>query len=119
MSIGDYRVSTYSVVFRAIAELVGLIGFLVGYFLHVKWLTIGGGLLIVFDDLMQMLVGALKPLFPLILAVVLALILSPWYVGIFWASAAFKILDIPTLIVSIFNPSKVVTEHASSAKKEL
>jgi hypothetical protein len=65
-------------------------------------------LAVVVDDLIEMGLGVLKPLFPVILAVILAIVFSPWYVGVFWASTAFKILGIPTSVLKIFRPKYIL-----------
>jgi hypothetical protein len=53
-----------------------------------------------------MSVGILNPLFPIVFAIVLAMMIDPWYVGIFWSLACFKFLGIPGALVKIFAPHK-------------
>jgi len=65
-----------------------------------------GGILVILDDVVQIFLGILNPLFPVVLAVVLAVIFTPWYVGVFWASAGFHVLGIPTAFMKIFTPRK-------------
>ena len=88
--------------------LGALVSFLVGYFDKIVWLMILGGITIVFDDIMEIFSGILNPLFPIILSIVLAIVFTPWYVGIFWASAAFKVLGIPGYLKMIFSSDKVI-----------
>lgn len=83
-------------------------GFLFGYFADLMWLMVLGGILVVLDDIVEMAMGILKPLFPVILAIVLAIIITPWYVGIFWASAIFKTFGIYTSLIKVINPIKVI-----------
>lgn len=94
------------IVGQGLFELIGLAGFLAGYFLHLGWVMVAGGSLVVLDDIIQIAMGVLNPVFPVLLAIVLAIILTPWYVGIFWASAAFKVLNIPTSFRKVYAPSR-------------
>ncbi|MEX2054022.1 MAG: hypothetical protein WD883_00540 [Candidatus Colwellbacteria bacterium] len=84
--------------FFAGAELFALSAFLLGYFMGFYILMMIGGILLVIQDIFAIMQGVLNPLFPVILAFVLAYIFSPWYVGIFWSIAAFTFLNIPTNI---------------------
>lgn len=93
---------------QGVLWLSALISFIVGYFDDITWLMILGGIIVVFDDVLEILNGILNPIFPVILAIVLAIVFTPWYVGIFWASAAFKILGIPGYFKLIFRPEKVI-----------
>ncbi|PIP06791.1 MAG: hypothetical protein COX51_08015 [Syntrophobacteraceae bacterium CG23_combo_of_CG06-09_8_20_14_all_50_8] len=88
--------------------LGALVSFLVGYFDKITWLMILGGIIVAFDDVLEIFNGILNPIFPVILALVLAVVFTPWYVGIFWASAAFKVLDIPGYLKMIFTPDRVI-----------
>ena len=92
------------VIIQGLFELIGLGGFLAGYFAEIWWLMMVGGCLVVLDDVIEINMGVLNPLFPVILAIVLAVLLTPWYVGVFWASAAFKVLGIPTSLRKVFTP---------------
>jgi len=89
---------------QGLFELIGLGGFLLGYFADTWWLMVVGGCLVVLDDVIEISMGILNPLFPVFLAIILAVLLSPWYVGVFWASAAFKVLGIPTSLKKVFTP---------------
>lgn len=93
---------------QGLFDLVGLGGFLGGYFAKIWWLMVLGGCLVVLDDIIEMGLGILNPLFPIVLAVFLASLLSPWYVGVFWASAAFKVLGIPTSLRKVFTPRRML-----------
>lgn len=91
---------------QGIFELVGLGSFLIGYFGDIWWLMMLGGCLVMLDDTIDMATGVLKPLFPVALAILLAIVLTPWYVGVFWASAAFKVLGIPASLKMVFAPKQ-------------
>lgn len=94
------------IVLQGLFELIGLAGFLSGYFLDMQRLMIAGGFLIIFDDIMQVSMGMLRPLYPVLLAVVLAIAFSEWYVGVLWAAAAFRIPGIPISLMRIYRPGK-------------
>ena len=82
----------------ALLQLIALAAFLIGFFGKNESLLLFGGILVVLEDIGAIYYGVLKLPFPIILAGVLAIIINPWYVGVFWASAVFKLLDIPTNI---------------------
>ena len=60
----------------------------------------------VLDDIIEVVMGVLQPFFPIVFAIALAIILSPWYVGVFWSSAAFKALNIFTILKKVLTPSR-------------
>ena len=91
---------------QGLLELLGIGGFLVGYSTNIWWIMIAGGSVMVLDDIYQISVGILNPLFPIALAGVLAMLIDPWYVGIFWSLACLKLLDIPGALVKILAPHK-------------
>lgn len=93
--------------FQGVFELFGISAFLGGYFGGVWWLMLAGGAALVLDDVVEIAMGILNPLFPILLALVLVVVLDPWYVGIFWASAVFKIFNIPTALLKVFAPERV------------
>jgi hypothetical protein len=99
---------------QGLFELVGLGGFITGYFAGIWWLLMLGGCLVVLDDVIEISIGVLNPIFPVLLAIALAIVISPWYVGIFWASAAFKVLNIPIIIRKVFTPHLVVAKALKS-----
>ena len=100
---------------QGLFELVGIGGFLIGYFTEIWWLMMVGGCLVVLDDVIEIGMGILNPLFPVILAIALAELLTPWYVGVFWASAAFKVLGIPTSLKKVFMPRRFAMQALQRA----
>lgn len=98
--------STTIVFCQGIFEIVGLGGFIIGYFMPVPWLMVVAGCMVVLDDIIEITMRILNPLFPALLAIGLAIVLTPWYVGVFWASAAFKVLGIPTSLMKVFAPRR-------------
>lgn len=95
---------------QGLFELFGLGSFLVGYFADIRWLMTLGGCLVVLDDVVEILLGVLNPLFPIGFAIFMAILLTPWYVGVFWASAAFKVLGIPQSLRKVFAPQRFATQ---------
>jgi hypothetical protein len=94
------------VILEGLFEITGLGGFLAGFFLNINWLMITGGILVVLDNLIDFpLEISKKVLFRAILVVVLAIMIKPWYVGIFWASSVFRVLSIQTSLRKIFSPN--------------
>lgn len=92
------KIKSIGIILKLIWLLFSSIGFLIGAFGNSMWLIIFCGCLIVIYDILDILSGELKPLFPISLAIVLALIFKPWYIGVFWASAIWHILSIPWYI---------------------
>lgn len=57
---------------QGLFEIVGLGGFLTGYFADIWWLMVLGGCLVVLDDIIEIGMGILNPIFPVSLAVILS-----------------------------------------------
>ena len=93
---------------KGVVELGGLVLFVGGYFTGISQLTVVGGLVLVVNDIADVFMGILNPIFPVILAIALAIFLHPWYIGVFWASAVNNALNIPTNIIRIFNPRMIM-----------
>jgi endogenous inhibitor of DNA gyrase (YacG/DUF329 family) len=90
---------------------VGIVGlFLFGFFLNIKSLVIIGGCLVILDDVVAIKSGILKPLFPIVSAIILALIIKPFYLGIFWSSAIWHIISIPHYVSMAINPNRILAE---------
>lgn len=83
--------------------------FLLGILVNVPALVIIGGILMIIDDLLGMFTGALNPLFPIVFAIILAFIIKPWYLGVFWSTAIFSVIGLPTAFRKIFKGSKALT----------
>lgn len=97
-----------SIIFAlALLETLALGAFLFGYFASIGWLLLLGGVFVVLDDVISILLGVLNPIFPIGFAVLLSFFFTPWYVGVFWASAGFSLLDLPSNLVKIFAPGRV------------
>ena len=84
--------------------IAAIVAFVLGFFSDNHVLTIVGGLILVVMDLQGIALGFLKPGFPVVAAVIAAFIFQPWYYGVFWASALFEFLNIPTRVVQIVRP---------------
>lgn len=87
-------------------ELLSLLLFIFAFFSSISWLAILTGLFLIIDDILGMLNGQLNPLFPIAFAILLAFIIHPWYMGVFWSVAAFKLLNVPKDISVILRPEK-------------
>lgn len=74
---------------------LSVILFLMGIFTGTGSLVVAGGIIMLINDVIAMGLGALNPLFPIILAIALGVIIQPWYVGVFWSLAVFHVLDLP------------------------
>jgi hypothetical protein len=68
-------------------------------------------------DIIEIRMGILNPLFPLLLAIGLAIVFAPWYVGVFWASAAFKVLGIPVSLKKVLTPRRFLAKAMERAGK--
>lgn len=90
-------------------NLLALASFLIGFFTNTKPATIGGGTIVVLADLIAVWGGFLNPFLPTILAIIGAIVIRPWYVGVFWASAIFAILSIPHYLNLLMRPASVVS----------
>ena len=110
-------------VFQGLCELSGVSLFLTGIFFYspyppdYHWAVILGGIIMLIDDFIEMNIGVLNPLAPIMLAMlgvfIAVYIDMQWYIGLFWSTAVFKILGIPTSFIKIFTPS-VVVERAQN-----
>lgn len=74
--------------------------------------------MVVLDDVIEIAMGVLNPLFPVGFAVILAFAISPWYMGIFWASVVFKVLGIPQALIKVFMPGRVAMEALARAGRQ-
>lgn len=99
------------IVFKCLFMLVSIIIFLIGFFQNMLWLAILGGCLIVIYDILDILVGFLNPLFPIIFAIILASLIKPWYLGVFWASAIWHIISSPWYLRGLFSSTKTNAEY--------
>ncbi len=77
-----------------------------GFFLDVSWLAVVGGIVMTVEDLCEIWKGELKPCFPVALAFLLAWLIEPWYMGVFWASAVFHVWNIPGDLLVLFASRK-------------
>jgi hypothetical protein len=113
----ENRMSVAIIFIQGVFEVVGLVGFVAGYFMDIRWLMILGGFLVVLDDIIEIGMRLLKPLFPVLLAIGLAIVFTPWYVGIFWTSAAFKIPGVPVSLQKVLTPRRFLDKAMERAGK--
>lgn len=77
--------------------------FLVGIFLRIEPIWFFSGIVLIINDLLAILVGELNPIFPIFSAIIAAIFINPWYLGVFWASEIFSVLSVPTSFLLIFS----------------
>jgi len=94
---------------RRLIEVFMPITFLIGVFIGSEILWFIAGLIMAIEDILSMLSGELKPTFPIIVATIGAVIINPWYLGIFWSIEIFALLGVPTSFIALF--SKEVQER--------
>ena len=79
--------------------------------MDIGWLMVLSGIFIVVDDVVEIFQSILNPLFHVLLSVALAFVFTPWYVGVFCASAAFKVLGLPNALRKTFTPQRFINKH--------
>ncbi len=99
-----------TVFFTSLIKIVSLGVFLAGVFTQSHTLVLVGGVAVVLLDVAAIFARVLNPAFPVLLAIILAVVLDPWYYGVFWASAAFHILGLPTYIARVLTPRRTATQ---------
>jgi len=99
---------------KGFVELGGIILFIFGHIQGIVWAAMVGGVLLVITDILDIMMGILNPIFPIILAIILGSCLHPWYIGVFWASAAINMFNIPTNFIRIFNPKMIIDKMEDS-----
>jgi len=86
---------------KSLLNLIALCLFLFGnVYSNTSLIIIGGCGMIVFSFILYH--QFLNPLIAIVLGIFLALILSPWYLGVFWAVSVYLIFQIVTLLHSLF-----------------
>lgn len=89
-------------------ELAGPVLFLLGAFIGNWLLIITGGVVMLLLDFIEISMGVLNPLFPIIFAIALGITIEPWWYGVFWSLGIFHILNIFTAIKKIKLGAKVI-----------
>ncbi len=86
---------------KSFFNLIALCLFLVGnIYSNTTLIIIGGWGMIVFSFILYH--RFLNPLIAIILGIFLALILSPWYLGVFWGVSIYLIFQTVTLLHDLF-----------------
>lgn len=100
--------------FKSLLNLVALCLFLVGnIYSNTILIIIGGSGMILFSFILYH--KFLNPLIAIILGVFLALIMSPWYLGVFWAVSIYIMFQIITLLHNLFTkPNFLKTKFNSN-----
>lgn len=100
------RAKKKMILFKCLLLLILVSLFLISFFMKITWLMILSGILIVIYDIFDILTGLLHPLLPIILAIVLVVLINPWYIGLFWASAIWHILGLPWYVKDLITTLK-------------
>lgn len=91
--------------FQGFIELLGVSLFLIGFFTDIQYITLLGGLLVTAVSIFEIIVGASFPLLPGFLSLVLGIVISPWYIGVFWALTGLSSLNTLNNIHKVLNPT--------------
>lgn len=117
----EERVARLFLVGDAIFCVIAVGCFLTGVALGSPWIAILGGILLVSHDIVGVYAGPLKPTALVASAVVLALFVRPFYMGIFWASAFWHAIGVPEHIKLLVSKSAIARRlesmHAIQAIK--
>lgn len=104
-------------------QILGLFLFIYGSFISSPTLAISGGIIMLLEVYLAITSGADRfgPfLFFAIVGVLVVISLSiPWYFGVFWSVAIFKVINIPTNLRKIFNPASFEKQRLENMKKML
>ncbi len=98
-------------------EISSLLLFFTGYYTEILWLMFLGAAMLVIDNLMTIMFRLINPVYPLLLAVVLSLFFTPWYIGVFMACAIFTLLGIHNSFMKIWDPDGVLKRAEKSADR--
>ncbi|TJY36275.1 hypothetical protein [Pontimicrobium aquaticum] len=87
--------------FKSFLNAIALSTFLIGNIHSNQNLIIIGGLAMILFSLL-LYWRFLNPLIAIVLGVFLTLVMSPWYLGVFWATSIYFIFQIVTLLHNLF-----------------
>jgi membrane protein implicated in regulation of membrane protease activity len=92
-------------------ELSALVLYFGGYFGEAPGIMYLGGAMLVLDIATTIWLRVLSPVYPVTLAVLLSLVFTPWYQGVFWACAIFTLLGSPNSVRKLLSPEKVLKDY--------
>ena len=98
-------------------ELSSLVVFFAGYYTEILWLMFLGAAMLIMDNLMTIMFGLINPIYLIILAVLLSIFFTPWYIGVFLACAVFTLLVINNSFMKIWNPAEVLKRAEKNADR--
>ncbi len=98
-------------------EISSLVVFFTGYYTEILWVMFLGAAMLILDNLMTIIFRLISPLYPLILALLLSIFFTPWYIGVFLACAVFTLLGIHNSFMKIWNPAKVLKRAQENADR--
>lgn len=96
----NFKIVCLKSILNAIAFAIFLIGNL---YSNTNLIIIGGVGMVLFSFILYY--KLLNPLIAIVLGLFLVLIMSPWYLGVFWAVSIYLIFQIITLLHSLFTKS--------------
>jgi hypothetical protein len=102
---------------QGVFELSSLLFFFTGYYTEILWLMFLGGAMLIIDNLMTIIFRLINPVYPLLLAVLLSLFFTPWYIGVFMACAVFTLFGIPNSFMKIWDPAMVLIRAQEKTDK--
>jgi len=73
--------------------------------------------MLIIDNLMTIIFRLINPVYPLLLAVLLSLFFTPWYIGVFMACAVFTLFGIPNSFMKIWDPAMVLIRAQEKTDK--
>lgn len=85
-------------------ELVGVLTFFGGLIGHSRGVWVAGAICLIIHVGLDLLSGALNPMFTILLVVVLAVFVHPLLRAIGWSLAPFAVLNIPIAMQMILKP---------------
>ncbi len=96
-------------------QILGMFLFIYGFFSKNDILIKLGGGLMVFEDIVSIIEIPSRIVFYsiiyLLAAVTATLFSAPWYIGIFWLIATFRVIDLPNNFLKIINPHSFEKEQ--------
>jgi hypothetical protein len=97
--------------FQGFIQLAGVISFFIGVFFDNSTLTLIGGLVVTVVYLLEMAYAPSNPILPIFLSIILAGVLDPWYLGVFWALALLSSINTFHNVRKMLNPSFFLERH--------
>lgn len=95
---------------QGLFEISAVFLFFIGYYGGILPIMFIGAAMLVVDILSTILLGVLNPIYPLALVILLSMVFTPWYYGLFWACAIFSVLGSFNSFRKVIVPDKVLQD---------